>query len=241
MHRNSPPGETRRRVLDVASRLFAEKGYRGATIALISKIAQVNIAAVNYHFGSKENLYQEAWRHAHQEFLAHVPPDGGVAPDQPAADRLRGRIRAGLQRAMCGEAVEFGIMRNELANPTGLLQQVIEDAIRPLRQATQAILRELLGPQATQADIELCEVCVVAPWMHIKYHSRARQHPHVGPEFCEDMLGVMEDHFTAFMLAGIGETRQRIEQSTATDRSHAASHGSGDGAGWLSVSAPWRP
>ena len=206
-------GETRKKILDTACRLFAEKGYRGTTVAVICRTAEANIAAVNYHFGSKENLYQRAWRHAHDQLLMRVPPDGGVAADKPAVEQLRGRIRAALQRAMLGDAIEFGIMRNEMANPTGLLRQVIDDAIRPIRQATQAILRELLGPQATDLDVELCEVYVIAPLMHVTHHRQAEKHEGLAPVFREEMLEAMVDHFTAFAMAGTREVRRRIEKS----------------------------
>ena len=216
--------DTREKILGAACRLFAEKGYRGTTVAQICSTAEANIAAVNYYFGSKERLYQQAWRHAHDQLEEQFPPDGGIAADRPVAERVRGRIRAGLQRAMLGDAIEFGIMRNEMANPTGLLRQVIDDAIRPIREATQAILRELLGPHATDTDVELCEVCVVAPWMHVMHHRQAEQHQGLAPVFREEMLEAMVDRFTAFALAGIRETRRRIERSSdkrrlSTDRS----------------------
>jgi hypothetical protein len=110
--------------------------------------------------------------------------------------------------------MELGIMRNEMASPTGLLHQVIEDAISPLRQAIQAIIRELLGPNAKDLDIELCEVCVVAPWMHITHHREAQKHEKLAPIFREDMLESMVEHLTAFALGGIGEVRRRIEKSS---------------------------
>jgi AcrR family transcriptional regulator len=223
MELNRQSGDTREKVLDVACRLFAEKGYRGTTVALICREAQANIAAVNYHFSSKENLYQLAWRHAHEQLLAQVPPDGGVGPDRPAAERLRGRIRAALQRAMLGDAIEFRIMRHEMANPTGLLRQVIDDAIRPIREATQAILRELLGPRATDMDVELCEVCVVAPWMHVTHHRQAEKHEGLAPVFREGMLEAMVDHFMTFALAGIRETRLRIQKSSGKRRKRVRS------------------
>lgn len=203
----------RTRVLEAASRLFAQKGYRGTTVERICRNAQANIAAVNYYFGSKENLYRQTWRHAHEQLVRRVPPDGGIAPDRPAEERLRGRIRAGLQRAMLGEAVEFGIMRNEMANPTELLRRVIEDSIRPIREATQGILRELLGPNATDFDVELCEVCVVAPWIHLTHHRQAEKHRGLAPVFREETLDVMTDRFTCYALSGIREVRRQIERS----------------------------
>ncbi len=50
-------GETRRRIIDTALKLFAEHGFRGVSVRDLSAAAQVNVAAVNYHFGSKQGLY----------------------------------------------------------------------------------------------------------------------------------------------------------------------------------------
>lgn len=47
---------THDRILDAAERLFAEHGVAGTSVRTITDQAQVNVAAVNYHFGSKENL-----------------------------------------------------------------------------------------------------------------------------------------------------------------------------------------
>ena len=69
---------TRKSLLTAASDIFAEKGYWNTTIAEICERAKANIAAVNYHFGDKETLYREAWRHSFRESLKAHPPDGGV-------------------------------------------------------------------------------------------------------------------------------------------------------------------
>ena len=49
-------GDTKERILDAAETLFAEKGFAGTSLRTITRAAGVNLAAVNYHFGSKEAL-----------------------------------------------------------------------------------------------------------------------------------------------------------------------------------------
>ncbi len=51
--------DTRNRILDAAEQLFAEQGFRNVSLRQITQIAQVNLAAVNYHFGSREALVDE--------------------------------------------------------------------------------------------------------------------------------------------------------------------------------------
>lgn len=50
--------DTSQRILDVAEQLFAEHGFEGTSLRDITQTAAVNLAAVNYHFGSKEGLFQ---------------------------------------------------------------------------------------------------------------------------------------------------------------------------------------
>jgi len=54
--------DTRERILDAGERLFMAHGYEGTSMRQITGEAAVNLAAVNYHFGSKESLMQEVFR-----------------------------------------------------------------------------------------------------------------------------------------------------------------------------------
>lgn len=53
----SPNPETRQKLLLAGARLFAEHGYRGVSVRDLCTEADVNIAAINYHFGGKQELY----------------------------------------------------------------------------------------------------------------------------------------------------------------------------------------
>ncbi len=53
-----PPQATKARILDAAEALFMEHGFEATSLRAITAAATVNLAAVNYHFGSKEELFQ---------------------------------------------------------------------------------------------------------------------------------------------------------------------------------------
>lgn len=61
---------TRQRILGAAEELFAERGFAGASLRQVTAAAKVNLAAVNYHFGSKDNLIEEVFRRRLDE-LSH--------------------------------------------------------------------------------------------------------------------------------------------------------------------------
>src|SRR4030043_1154709 len=90
---------TRENLLTTASNVFSNKGYRYATVAEICNRAGANIAAVNYHFGSKKALYIETWRHCFSKSIETHPLDGGVDSNAQPEERLRGYLEAFLALA----------------------------------------------------------------------------------------------------------------------------------------------
>lgn len=61
---------TKDRILGAAEELFAQHGFGGTSLRQVTSHADVNIAAVNYHFGSKENLVNEVFRRRMDEMSA---------------------------------------------------------------------------------------------------------------------------------------------------------------------------
>lgn len=56
------PGETQTRILDAAEELFMQHGFEGASMRMLTARAAVNLAAINYHFGSKDALIEAVFR-----------------------------------------------------------------------------------------------------------------------------------------------------------------------------------
>src|SRR5258708_3207032 len=95
----TPTDDPRERLLTAAGELFAEKGLDGATVREIKDRAGVNIAAINYYFRDKENLYIEAVKHASCGSQLHGAVTAGDA-DAPPAQRLRDFIHAFVARML---------------------------------------------------------------------------------------------------------------------------------------------
>ena len=205
---------TRAQLLEAACKVFAEKGYRDATIAEICEQAGANIAAVNYYFRDKETLYAEAWRITFQRSLEAYPPDGGIPANAPAEERLRGRIISLVQRIINPENHEFEIVRKELANPTGLLEEVMRESIEPLARSLSAIVRELLGENASELQVRLCQMSIMAQCLHPMMRHRFHKLFAAGgsePSPLGYGVQVVAEHVIRFSLAGIKEIRRRIE------------------------------
>lgn len=206
--------KTRKGLLASASEVFAEKGYRDATIAEICERAKANVAAVNYHFGDKETLYRKAWRHSFFESVKAHPPDGGVSEDAPPEERLRGSVAALLHRIADENNKEFLFVQKELANPTGLLEEVMQEELRPLHERMETLIRELIDPRALDMQVRFCVISIISqcinPMVAIKGRKEKREGKD-GPPGVDD-IEAYSNHVVKFSLAGIRSIRKEAEK-----------------------------
>jgi len=68
-------------LLDCAGQLFAEHGYSGTSIKMIADASKQNIAAVNYHFGTKQNLFICALKHVLSHIMQPVKTEAGESKE----------------------------------------------------------------------------------------------------------------------------------------------------------------
>src|SRR5437899_12857181 len=87
------PVATKDRILDAAESLFMEHGFEATSLRSITAAAGVNLAAVNYHFGSKEELFQsvltrrlDPMNHARLALLTRL--EGEAAPHALSCDKI---------------------------------------------------------------------------------------------------------------------------------------------------------
>jgi TetR/AcrR family transcriptional regulator len=64
--------EQRAQILEAAARVFAERGWKGATTRLVGRAAGVNSALIYYYFENKDTLFQECIRHVLEGFLEYL-------------------------------------------------------------------------------------------------------------------------------------------------------------------------
>ena len=201
----SSSAATRDRLLEAAAQEFAEHGFKRATVRNICQRAGANVAAVNYHFGDKEQLYVATLQHWLGLAIQKYPPDMGVAPDAPPEERLLAFVRGFLFRMLGRGAPAWHgqLMAREMVEPTAALDTLASNIVRPLSQKVESILRELLGPAATDDVVRQCAASVVgqccfyrhcAPMLAKLYHQQC---------YGEADLEHLARHITRFSLEGL--------------------------------------
>lgn len=229
--------DTKLRILEAAVELFSRSGYRGTSIAAICEQAGVNVAAVNYHFHSKLELYIQVWRVALERETELNPPDGGVPDDAPVRDRLEGRIRALIRRFVRPNAPSELAMLiiHELASPTDpAIDKVRLQAVQPPHAAMRAIVREMLGEGATDQEVLLTTMGIFIPVVGLGLQqqsvyrrdrladdSGSSSHLKLPGALLRDAIeqeggyDALIDHITTTTLAGIEAIRWRVESRGA--------------------------
>jgi len=164
--RPESPDPTRDKLLDVAGRIFANRGYRAATIREICVAAGANIAAVNYHYGDKLGLYTEVVRQSARlaEFQAAQTV---IDRDAPAEEVLRAVIHARLHSLFRGDRPDwsFRIMAHELAQPTPALRRLVNKAGQPVFHRMLELIGGMIGLPAEDESTRLCAISLLGQIM----------------------------------------------------------------------------
>jgi len=169
--------ETRQQLLEIAGRVFAEKGYARTTSREICAAAGTNVAAVNYHFGGKDGLYEAVLIEAHGQFLRldeldHIARSGATPETQVRA------LVALLVARTSADVLPWGlrVLIHEMLAPTGAATPwpaLMRDAVLPKMRAMRVLLARLLGVPAEHPLVQRAQVCVVTPCLMMIIAPRA--------------------------------------------------------------------
>jgi AcrR family transcriptional regulator len=195
--------ETRQRLLEAAGEVFAEHGFCDATIREICEKAKANVAAVNYHFGDKEELYRAVFDYAQTCAVAQFTELG--APGSPAEERLRVFVRAVLTRFFDeGRPAWLGkLVAREMIEPTKALDALVNGQIRPNSERLRALVRELMGKEIDEQELWRCTFSIAAQWLFYFHCGQVvkRLNPH--QQFDPQELDRLADHITKFSVAAL--------------------------------------
>lgn len=199
-----PAPETRQRLLDAAGEVFAECGFRQATVREICRRAHANVAAVNYHFRDKEGLYLAVLEYAHLRALEKYPLRGPQFDALPAAGRLRAFIRHAIFKLFDDDmtAYRFKLMAWEMIEPTAALDTLVANVIRPLEQLLRSIVRELL-PGASDEQVRLCGMSIIGQCLHHRHAQPVIQRLFPDQAYSPEYLANLADHITQFSLEAL--------------------------------------
>lgn len=204
---NAASQETRRKLINAAGEVFAERGFHAATLQEITDRAGANKAAVNYHFRDKRELYAAVVRYC----LSCTGPE-------PAMQELAGRPEDQLRTLITGVIRDIldpsmppwrkTIIDHELSQPTAALDAVLDELIAPRSQRQCDVVRSILGPGVSEEKVVRTTISIVAQCMIYLHDSqiRVRLHPVLAKD---DDPEEIANHITEFSLAALRSLRRQ--------------------------------
>ena len=161
----------RDKIIDVAGDAFGRKGYKAATIREICKAAGVNVAAINYYFGGKTELYRTVAMDLLESTFDRYPVDEGVNATSAPEERLKAFVRGALRRLLSPDGLsgypgKGQLVVRELADPSPFMDDLVDAFIRPTAAILADIIVQLLGPGATTQMIARCQISVIGQCFH---------------------------------------------------------------------------
>jgi AcrR family transcriptional regulator len=153
--------DTKERILDAAEALFVEQGFAATSLRLITTRAGVNLAAVNYHFGSKEELIKAVFtrrlgplnreRIALLEELEEQARGRPLPPEQVLETFLVAGLRV-ARDARRGGLLFLRLLGRAFAEPTGQVRQFLPEQYKEVVARYKAALARAL-PQLPEREL----------------------------------------------------------------------------------------
>ena len=197
-------GDTNDRLLNAAREVFASVGYRAATLREICRRGEANIAAVNYHFHDKEQLYRAVLEQAvltAGEGLRQISPDDDLPPEE----KLRHYIFQ-LLRNLLGAERPLDLLRliaHEMVEPTPALDVAVEKAARPVNDILAAIVEELLRPGSDATAVRDCVASIISQCSSYHHCEAIIQRLHGMDLHDPATIDQLAEHVYRFSLGGI--------------------------------------
>lgn len=171
-----PREDTRELLLRAACSLFAARGYRETRTQDVCRLAHANIAAVNYHFGGKKELYRAVWDRALERAVHDEAASGRLSKD-PDRTWLYEYVRACVLSVFdAGSAgILSRLMAAELADPSPISAELLATHIAPRRAELEERLRRMVGPGVSDYQIGCCIFAIHAQFTALAVSHAARK------------------------------------------------------------------
>jgi len=190
-----PSEVTRERILKAAERLFAERGYDGASIRAIVAKARVNQAAINYHFDGKDGLYREvlrgAFRALTEQQLGHAREMKVMSREEAVAEFIGRQLHPLMARDEYSRHTR--LFNWETVRPTAVFRSLVSEEAAPFMGLAGDLVRRFM-PDADQRTVTVAAIWLIG---QCGVFLRNRE------QLAEPPMGLVLDETTVEWLAGM--------------------------------------
>jgi AcrR family transcriptional regulator len=204
---------TRDQILETAGQVFAERGYARTTSKEICERAQASQAAVNYHFGSKDGLYEAVLIEAHRQILDTEDLTAWANGPGDARERLARVLRHVIGLVTQPASWGFAVMLREIMSPSPMLPALAVKAIKPKANVLMNLVAEITGLPAGSATLQRCVFFSIVPCMLMAVAPPAFKSNLV--PLVEKDANALADDLLRFVLGGLEAMTREAKRSRA--------------------------
>lgn len=209
--RRNPRPDTRAELLRAARALFAAHGYRDTRTQDVCRAAHANIAAVNYHFGGKKELYRAVWDDALDRAIREEAAAGRHLSSDPDRKWLYEYVHACVTSVFDTGAggTLSRLLANEIADPSPIAAEILSTHVAPRRAELEERLRRLVGPGVSDDQIGCCIFAIHAQFAALATNHVSRKALFRGDRPAPDEVERIAREICAFVIGGIRAIRPR--------------------------------
>ena len=204
--------DPRELLIEAAIRLFAERGYAGTSVRQLARATSLNIAAVNYYFGGKQELYAEALKRAFMPVRDALPSTAAIfttALESGSAEAAHIAVRQFIREFLLSllptgnGAANARLLAREMTDPTPAFERIVRDFVLPRNQVLVDLLK-LVRPELDAQRLQLlassifgqCVFYQMAQPVSLRVLRRERMTP--------DLVELLAEHIAEFSLGALG-------------------------------------
>lgn len=199
---------TSERLLDEAEELFAHHGFYAVSVREITTAAGANLSAVNYHFGSKKNLYLEVFRQRwlpRAQRILNALPDLESQKEPPSLEQVVKTLARSFMMTFADETERMRhhlLIHRELAQPTEALDMIMDNATGPAFNRLAKLLRPHLAGDIPPERAMLCLFSIFSQILLFSF-SRRMVTRLTGRPYDDAFVEDLVEHITSFSVFGL--------------------------------------
>jgi len=195
---------TRQKLIEAATEVFSEVGYKSATVREIVRRASVNQAAINYHFRGKDALYCEVMRRAFQQMQANSNhEEGKIGPEQQLRDFMQSMMAPMLETATDNPGYAR-LLAWEMIEPSGYLDSLEKEGPVQHHRQVMDIMRQFLPQGAPEHQVAWAAFWLLGQCSVIRQaQSMLKQMPPDLAQSLKDNSAELPQFFAQLALGGL--------------------------------------
>ncbi len=167
--------ETKEKLLQTATELFAKQGIDGVSTRDLAKISGVNLCSINYYFGSKQNLYNAVLDSVIEQIsvftLAKQMP---LQTQNLSPEKEFDAFVANMVDFLCSDkisGIQAELLLKEMIQPTTAYDKLYQTVIEPMHKRITSIIMQISGLNEHEAILQTH--CLMGQAVMFKVHKNA--------------------------------------------------------------------